>query len=65
MVGFLGGTSGKESPAGSGDMSLILGSGRSVGGGNSNPIKYSCWENPKDRAVLRAIVHRVSESRTD
>ena len=52
------------SPAGSGDMSLILGSGRSVGAGNSNPIQYSCWENPKDRAVLWAIVHRVSESRT-
>ena len=29
-----------------GDMSSIPGSGRSFGGGNGNPIQYSCLENP-------------------
>ena len=29
-----------------GDVSLIRGSGRSPGEGNSNPFQYSCLENP-------------------
>ena len=28
-----------------GDMGLSPGSGRSSGGGNSNPLQYSCLEN--------------------
>ena len=32
-------------------MSLILGLGRSPGGGNSNPLQYSCLGNPSDREV--------------
>ena len=28
---------------------LIPGSGRSPGGGNVNPLQYSCQENPTDR----------------
>ena len=32
-----------------GDMGLILGSGRSPGGGHGNPLQYSCLENPMDR----------------
>ena len=31
-----------------GDMGLISGSGRSPGGGNGNPLQYSCLENPMD-----------------
>ena len=27
-------------------MSPIPGSGRSVGGGNGNPLQYTCWEIP-------------------
>ena len=34
-----------------GDMSLISGSGRSPGGGNSNPLQYSCLANPMDRGA--------------
>ena len=30
------------------DASLIPGSGRSPGGGNGNPLEYSCLENPMD-----------------
>ena len=29
------------------------GSGRSPGGGNSNPLQYSCLENPMDRGAWR------------
>ena len=45
-----------------GDSGLIPGSGRYPGGGNSNPLQYSCLENPMDRGVWRAAVHRVSKS---
>ena len=31
-----------------GDPGSIPGSGRSTGEGNSNPLQYSCLENPKD-----------------
>ena len=44
--------SGKESAciAGdAGDTGSIPGSGRSSGGGNGNPLQYSCRENPMDR----------------
>ena len=30
------------------DTGLILGSGRSPGGGHGNPLQYSCLENPMD-----------------
>ena len=45
-------------------MGLILGSGRSPGGGHGNPLQYSCLENPMDREAWWAIVHRVAKSRT-
>ena len=47
-MGFLGGTTGKESPANSGDAKdagLIPGSGRSPGVGYGNQLQYSCLEN--------------------
>ena len=46
------------------DMSLIPGSRRSPGEGNSNPLQYSYLENPIDRGAWQAIVHRVAESDT-
>ena len=39
-----------------GDVGSIPGSGRSPGGGNGNPLQYSCLENPIDRGALRATV---------
>ena len=33
------------------DEGLIPGSGRSCGGGNSNPLQYSCLGNPMDRGA--------------
>ena len=54
----------KYSPANAGDIrdvGLIPGSGRSPGGGHDNPFQYSCLENPMDRGVRWATVHRVTE----
>ena len=58
--------SGKESAynAGeSGDSGLIPRSGRSPGGGNGNPLQYSCLENSMDRGPWGATVHGVAQSR--
>ena len=41
----------------------IPGSGRFPGGGHDNQL-HSCLENPMDRGAWRAIVHRVTKSRT-
>ena len=57
----------KNPPASAGDerdRSSIPGSGRSPGGGNGNPLQYSCLENPRDRGAWLAAVHRVAESGT-
>jgi len=46
--------SGKESAhnaEGTRDSGSISGWGRSPGGGNSNPLQYSCPENPMDSGV--------------
>ena len=43
-------------------MCLIPGLGRSLGEGNGNPLQYSCLENPVDRGVWWALVHRVAKS---
>jgi len=44
-------------------VGLIPELGRSPGG-HSNPLQYSCLENPKDRGVWQATVHRVAKSWT-
>ena len=46
------------------DVGFIPGSGRYPGGGNGNPLQYSCLENPMDRGIWWAIVHRVTQSQT-
>ena len=51
-MGFPGGSVIENSPANAGDIrsvDLIPGLGRSPGGGNGNPLQYSCLENPVDR----------------
>ena len=62
-----GGASGKE-PAcqcrKQRDSDLIPGSGRSLGGGQGNPLQYSCLENPTDRGAWQVVVHRVATSQT-
>lgn len=38
----------KESAYSAGDVGSISGSGRPPGGGNDNPLQYSCLGNPMD-----------------
>ena len=45
-----------------GDMGSIPGPGRSPGGGNGNPLQFSCLENPMDSGAWWATVHGVTES---
>ena len=60
-MGFPSGSVVKNPPANAGDMDLILGSERSSGEGNGNPLQYSCLENPMDRGARWAAVHGVVE----
>ena len=43
------------------DVGSIPGSGSSPGEGNSNPLQYSCLENPMDGGAWWATVHGVTE----
>ena len=54
----------KNLPANAGDASLIPGLGRSPGGGNGNPLQYSCLEDSMDRGAWRATLHGVTKSWT-
>ena len=54
----------KNRPANAGDVSSIPGSGRSPGGGNGNPLQYSCLEHPMERGARQATVHGVAKSQT-
>ena len=45
----------KNPPAEARHTGLILGSGRSPGGGNGNPFQDSCLENSMDRGAWRAM----------
>ena len=38
-----------------------LGSGRSPGEGNGNPLQYCCLKNPEDRGAWGATVHGVEK----
>ena len=56
----------KNSPASGGDirdLGWIPRLGRCPGGGNGNPLQYSCLENPMDRGAWQATVHG-SQSQT-
>ena len=58
---------GKNPPASAGDIrdtGPITGLGRSPGGGQGNPLQYSCLENPMDGGAWRATVHGVAKSNT-
>ena len=49
----------KNSPVKAGDVGSIPASRRSPGGGNGNPLQYSCLENPMDREAWWAAVDWV------
>ena len=57
----------KNPPASAGDIrevGSIPALGRSPGGGQGNPLQYSCLENPMDRGAWWATVHRVAKNQT-
>ena len=59
-VGFPCSLVGKESACTAGDPDSIPGLGRFPGEGNSNPLQYSCLENPMDRGAWQATVYGVA-----
>ena len=64
-MGFLCGAVVKNLPANTGgtrDAGSIPGSGRSPGGGNGNPLQYSCLGIPTDRGAWWSAVNGVLKS---
>ena len=57
-----GGSEGKESACNAGYWCLIPGSGRSLGEGHGNPLKYSCLQDYMDRGSRWPTVHGVAKS---
>ena len=47
-----------------GDVSMIPEWGTSPGGGNGNPLQYSCLESPMDRGTCWATVYSVTKNHT-
>jgi len=62
MMGFSGGSNGKEYAFNAGDPGLIPGLGRSSGERNNCLFQYSCLKNFKDRGAWGATVHGVTKS---
>jgi len=57
----------KNLPASSGDArdaGSIPGLGRSPGGGNGNPLQYSCLGDSTDRGAWQPAVHGATKSWT-
>ena len=63
LAGFLA-ASQMALPTSAGDAPSVPGLGRSAGEGNSDPLQYSCPENPMDRGAWLAVVSRVAKSHT-
>ena len=59
LMGFPGGSAGKESACNAGDLCLIPGLGRYPGEGKGYPLQYSGLENS-----MNYIVHGVAKSQT-
>ena len=64
ILGFPGGSDGKESACHAGDLGLIPGLGRSPGEGHGNLLGILAWKILLDRGAWWATVLGVSKSRT-
>ena len=67
LLHFPGGLVVKNLPLNAGDArdtSSVHGSGRSPGGGNGNPLQFSCLENSMGRGAWPTTVHGAAKSRT-
>ena len=63
QIGFSDDSMAKESTCNGGDIAdahSVPGLGRSPGGGNGNPLQYSCLEISINRVAYRATVHGVT-----
>ena len=60
----VGGSDGKQFACNAEDLGLIPVLGQSSGEGHSNPLQYSCLENPMDKGAWWATVHGVAKSLT-
>ena len=58
------GSDSKESACNAGDRGSNSGSGRRPGGGNGNPLQYSCLENSLDTGACWVTVRGITESDT-
>ena len=56
--------SGVESTCHAGDLGSISGWGRSPGGGNDNPLQFSCLGNPMDKGASQVTVNGGHKSQT-
>ena len=68
ILGFPGDSVVKSWPASAedvGSVGSIPGLGRSPGEGNSNPLQYSCLDNPMDREAWGATVIGSQRIRRD
>ena len=61
LTDFPGDSVVRNLPANAGHTGSIPGSGRSLGEGNGNPLKYSCLENPMDRGARQTTLQGVSK----
>ena len=59
LTGSLPSSVSKESACNAGDLGSIPGLGRSPGGGNGNPLQYSCLEYSRDRGAWQTTVYGV------
>ena len=55
---------GKGAAYNTGESSSIPGTGRPPGGGNGNPLQYSCLQKLKDRGAWGPTVHGVAKIQT-
>ena len=64
ILGFPGGSDGKETACNAGDPGSIAGLEKSPGVGNRNPFQNCCLENSMDKGAWQATVHGVAKSWT-
>ena len=62
LRGFPGGLVVKNPPANAKDAGLIPGCERSPGGGQGNPLQYSCLENSHGQRSLAGYSHQIANS---
>ena len=62
VLGFPGGSMGKESACNAGELGSIPGLGKCPQEGNGTPFQYSCLENPMDRGAWKATDRGIIKS---